>query len=179
MKDKTQENEPAWNVSLNYLFDKKSSVYLSAKRSFRFPVTDELIQFFPVFQVNPGMKPQIGYQYEAGVRHAFTDWIEANLTLFWIETQDEIFFNPVTFTQRELSKNPASGYRGGGEGKAFPVALPLGQLQLHQPDSSTADPIPGISSPESRRIRVPSEPISRSGMLYPSMPGPPSLVPVT
>ena len=40
------------------------------------------------------MKPQTGYHYEAGVRHAFTDQIEANLTLFWIDLHDEIFFNP-------------------------------------------------------------------------------------
>jgi iron complex outermembrane receptor protein len=119
VKDKTRENEPAWNVGLNYLFDKKSSVYLSAKRSFRFPVTDELIQFFPVFEVNPGMKPQIGYQYEAGVRHAFTDWIEANLTLFWIETQDEIFFNPATFTNENFPKTRRQGIEVGAKARPF------------------------------------------------------------
>ena len=117
--DNTRENEPTWNVSLNYLFDKKSSVYIGARRSFRFPVTDELIQFFPVFQVNPAIKPQIGYQYEAGVRHAFTDWIEANLTLFWIETQDEIFFNPVTFTNENFPKTRRQGIEVGAKARPF------------------------------------------------------------
>ena len=116
-KDKTHENEPAWNVGLNYLFGPQSSAYLSVKRSFRFPVTDELIQFFPVFQVNPGMKPQTGYQYEAGVRHAFTDQIEANLTLFWIETHDEIFFNPVTFTNENFPKTRRQGIEVGAKAK--------------------------------------------------------------
>ncbi len=119
VKDKTHENEPAWNVSLNYLFDKKSSVYLGARRSFRFPVTDELIQFFPTFQVNPNIKPQTSYQYEVGVRHAFTDWIEANLTLFWIETQDEIFFNPVTFTNENFPKTRRQGIEVGAKAKPF------------------------------------------------------------
>jgi iron complex outermembrane receptor protein len=108
-KAKMSDNEPAWNVSLDYLFDKKSSAFLSVKRSFRFPVSDELIQFFPTFQVNPEMKPQTGYQYEAGVRHAFTDQIEANLTLFWIETRDEIFYNPYTFSNENFPKTRRQG----------------------------------------------------------------------
>ncbi len=112
-KDKTDDHEPAWNVSLDYLFDKKSSAFLSIKRSFRFPVSDELIQFFPIFQVNPSMKPQTGYHYEAGVRHAFTDQIEANLTLFWMDMENEIFFNPVTFTNENFPKTRRQGIEVG------------------------------------------------------------------
>jgi iron complex outermembrane receptor protein len=112
-KDKMNDSEPAWSVGLDYLFDKKSSAFLSVKRSFRFPTTDELIQFFPTFQVNPQMKPQTGYQYEAGVRHAFTDQIEANLTLFWIETRNEIFFNPFTFTNENFPKTRRLGIEFG------------------------------------------------------------------
>ena len=108
-KDKKNISEPAWNVSLDYLFGKKSSAWLGVKRSFRFPVSDELIQYFPTFQVNPEMKPQTGYQYEAGVRHAFTDQIETNLTLFWIETRDEIFFNPYTYTNENFPKTRRLG----------------------------------------------------------------------
>jgi iron complex outermembrane receptor protein len=107
--DKENNSEPAWNVSLDYLFGKKSSAWLGVKRSFRFPVSDELIQFFPTFQVNPLIKPQTGYQYEAGVRHAFTDQIEANLTLFWIETRNEIFFDPYTFANENFPKTRRQG----------------------------------------------------------------------
>jgi len=114
-EDKKSANEPAWNVSLDYLFGKKSSAFLSVKRSFRFPVSDELIQYFPVFQANPSMKPQTGYQYEAGIRHAFTDQIEANLTLFWIETRDEIFFNPYTYTNENFPKTRRQGIELGAK----------------------------------------------------------------
>ena len=94
LKDNVKDWAPAWNVGLNYLFDKRSSAFFSMRRSFRFPATDELILVYPVAQVNPAIKPQTGYDYEAGIRHAFNDNIEANLTLFWIDTRDEIFFNP-------------------------------------------------------------------------------------
>src|SRR4030042_484394 len=56
LKDKVKEDEPAYSFSLDYLFDKKSSAFFSFKRSFRFPVSDELLQFFPLVQVNPAMK---------------------------------------------------------------------------------------------------------------------------
>jgi iron complex outermembrane receptor protein len=119
LRDKTHENEPAFNVDLTYLFDKKSSVWIGVRRSFRFPVTDELIQFFPTFEVNPNIEPQVSYQYEAGVRHAFTDWIEANLTLFWIETHNEIFFNPVTFANENFPKTRRQGIEVGARAKPF------------------------------------------------------------
>jgi iron complex outermembrane receptor protein len=119
-RDKTREHEPAWQTGMDYLFDKKSSVYLSIKRSFRFPATDELIQFFPVFQVNPAITPQRGYHYESGVRYFITDQIEANLALFWIETKDELFFNPVTFTNENFPKTRRLGFEVGARAKPFP-----------------------------------------------------------
>ncbi len=101
-KDKTDDKESAFSFSLDYLFGKRSSAFVSLKRSFRYPVTDELILVFPAFSINPGMKSQKGYHYEAGVRHAFTEQIETNLTVFWMDLHDEIFFNPETFANENF-----------------------------------------------------------------------------
>jgi len=124
LKDNLRQSEPAWNVGLNYLFGKKSSAFVSVERSFRFPASDELIQFvfIPpnlVARVNPDMKPQVGYHYEAGIRHAFTDKVEAKLTLFWIEMKDEIFFNPFTFTNENLPKTRRQGLEVGATVRPF------------------------------------------------------------
>ena len=147
-KDKMSNNEPAWNVSLDYLFDKKSSAFLSVKRSFRFPVSDELIQFFPTFQVNPGIKPQTGYQYEAGVRHAFTDQIEANLTLFWIETRDEIFYNPYTFSNENFPKTRRQGIELGTKVKPLQWLTFWGNYSYIKPSLQekpySGNDIPGV-----------------------------------
>jgi iron complex outermembrane receptor protein len=119
-RDMTRDNEPAYSLSINYLFDKESSAFFSFKRSFRFPVSDELIQYFPTFQVNPMMKPQTGYHYEAGIRHAFTEQIEANLTVFWIDLHDEIFYNPETFSNENFQKTRRQGIEVGAKVKPFP-----------------------------------------------------------
>ncbi len=148
-KDKKNDDEPAWNVSLDYLFAKKSSAFASVKRSFRFPVSDELIQFFPLFQVNPSMKPQTGYHYELGVRHAFTDRIEANLTLFWIDMKDEIFFNPFTFTNENFSKTRRQGIEIGAKARPFAWLTLWGNYSYVRPllraEPFSGNDIPGVS----------------------------------
>jgi iron complex outermembrane receptor protein len=119
LKDDVTDWAPAWNVGLTYLFGEKSSAFFSIRRSFRFPTTDELILVYPVPKVNPAIKPQTGYDYEAGIRYAFTDKIEANLTLFWIDTYNEFFFNPVTFINENYPKTQRRGVEIGGKATPF------------------------------------------------------------
>ncbi|MCX8117560.1 MAG: TonB-dependent receptor [Desulfobacterota bacterium] len=116
-EDRKRESEPAWNIGLNYLFGKGSSVFLSLKRSFRFPVSDELIQYFPLFQANTAIKPQRGYHYETGIRHALNDWLEGTLTLFWADLRDELFFNPLTFSNENYPRTRRRGLEAGLKAK--------------------------------------------------------------
>ena len=130
-KDKSKDNKAAWNAGLDYFYDKKSSVFLSVKRSFRFPVTDELIEFIfdPInfFQVtevrvNPSIKTQTGLHYEAGIRHAFTDRIEGSVTFFRVDTEDEIFFDPTSTPENPFGANknyPKARRLGAEMGAAF------------------------------------------------------------
>lgn len=118
--DRKRDSEPAWNVGLNYLFGKGSSAFLSVKRGFRFPVSDELIQyvfppptFQPTIQINSAMKPQTGYHYEVGIRYILNDWIEGNLTLFWIDLRNEIFYNPLTFSNENYPETRRKGVEAG------------------------------------------------------------------
>jgi iron complex outermembrane receptor protein len=148
-EDETKDNEPAYSASLSYLFAKNSSAFVSAKRSFRFPVSDELIRFFPTFQVNPSIKPQTGYHYEAGVRHAFTDDVQANMTFFWIDTKDEIFFNPVTFENTNYPDTRRQGMETGLNVRPLPWLTAWGNYTYIIPvlrggDFSGKD-IPGVS----------------------------------
>jgi iron complex outermembrane receptor protein len=90
------ERENAYNAGLTYLYNAKSSVFVRANRSVRFPLTDEVVvsDFIGMaIRVNTDLKPQKGRHYEVGVRHYFTANIRANLTLFRAEIKDEIFLN--------------------------------------------------------------------------------------
>jgi iron complex outermembrane receptor protein len=155
-KDTFRKSEPAWNVGLNYLFGKNSSAFLSYRRSFRYPVTDELIQYiinpgtFEVLgiQVNPGMKSQVGYHYEAGIRHAFTDQIEANITLYWIDLHDEIFFNPFTYANENYPRTRRQGVEIGVRAKPLAWISMWGNYSYIKPTlrkgSFSGNEIPGV-----------------------------------
>jgi iron complex outermembrane receptor protein len=155
-KDRTRNWEPAWNIGLNYLFAKGSSAFLSIKRSFRFPTTDELVQYiidpftWQVIEVraNPDLRPQTGYHYEAGVRHAFTDNIEANLTFFWADLRNEIFYNPYTGNNENYPKTRRYGVEVGWRVKPFPWLSVWGNYSYTIPtlreDPFSGHDIPGV-----------------------------------
>jgi iron complex outermembrane receptor protein len=149
LKERVKDQEPAWNIGLDYLFSKKSSAFFSVKRSFRFPVSDELFQFYTILKVNSSLKPQSGYHYEAGVRHIFTDQIEANMTLFWIDLRDEIFYNPTTppFGANEnYPKTRRQGIEVGTKVKTFPWLLMWGNYCYIRP-TLREDPFLGNDIP--------------------------------
>jgi iron complex outermembrane recepter protein len=138
LSDTVRDHQPAWNLGLDYLFAGKSSAFLSYRRSFRFPVSDELIQYVfidpnLIARVNPNIKAQTGDHYEAGIRYAFADWIEGSATLFWIETRDEIFFNPVTFTNSNFPKTRRQGIEVGARAKPLPWLSLSGNYSYTRP----------------------------------------------
>ncbi len=94
------------------------------------------------------MKPQTGYHYEAGVRHAFTDEIEGNLTLFWMDLEDEIFFNPDTFTNENFPETRRQGVEIGARVRPFPWLAIWGNYGYTKPilrkDPFSGNDIPGV-----------------------------------
>jgi len=97
LNEETTKNEPAYNVGLTFLYNEKSSVFVRANRSFRFPLTDEVAYVdWSTFTIraNLELQPQTGYHYETGIKHYFTKEIMGNLTLFRAEIENELFYNP-------------------------------------------------------------------------------------
>ena len=94
-------DEDLFTVGLDYNFYQKSSVYASFSRSFRYPVLDELFDFF-TNTINSSLNPQNSDNYEFGIRHYFTPSLFANINFFRIETENEIVFNPNTFANENL-----------------------------------------------------------------------------
>lgn len=91
----------AYTAGLNYAFFKKSYVYVSYSRSFRYPLLDELYSFF-TNTINASLVPQASDGYEAGVRHYFGDDIFVHANVFRLDTDNEIVFNPVTYQNENL-----------------------------------------------------------------------------
>lgn len=94
-------SKDAYTAGANYVFFKRSYAYVSYSRSFRYPLLDELYSFF-TNTINTALVPQVSDNYEAGVRYYFSDDIFAHANVFRLDTDSEIFFNPVTYQNENL-----------------------------------------------------------------------------
>jgi len=132
LDDTVSDSENAYSAGLTFLYTERSSLFARANRSFRFPLTDELV-LFDFFtgriEVNSDIKPQSGCHYELGIRHFYTPDIEAlrflnadveaRATLFRAEIRDEIFFNPFTFTNENHPETLHQGVEIGSKVDLF------------------------------------------------------------
>lgn len=101
--DHATMDKDLYTGGINYNFFEKSHVYFSFSRSFRYPALDELFNFF-TNTIDPGLVPQTSDDYEAGVRHYFTENLRAGINFFRIDTEDEIYYDPNTFTNGNLDE---------------------------------------------------------------------------
>ena len=122
LDDTVTERENAYSAGLTFLYGGGSSIFARANRSFRFPLTEEVVvpnYFAGQIQVNPDMKPQTGRHYEFGVRHHFTPQVQGNVTLFRAEIEDEIFFDATTFSNTNHPETLHQGVEIGGKVDLF------------------------------------------------------------
>jgi iron complex outermembrane receptor protein len=94
-------DEDLFTAGANYNFFKNSTIYFSFARSFRYPVLDELFNF-TANTIDTSLISQTSDNYEFGARHYFTESLFASINIFRIDTENEIFFNPVNFANENL-----------------------------------------------------------------------------
>ena len=94
-KDKTKFDENPFTAGINWNYNQNSYVYASYAGGFRYPVLDELFNFF-TNTINSNLEPQTSTNYEVGIRHYFIPKLYAHLNFFHLDTKNEIFLNPVT-----------------------------------------------------------------------------------
>jgi iron complex outermembrane receptor protein len=92
----TDFDESPITAGISYNYHKDSYAYFNYAQSFRYPLLDELYDFF-TNTINANLIPQTSDDIEIGIRHYFTKNFHLNLNIFRLETQSEIFFNPFTF----------------------------------------------------------------------------------
>ncbi len=99
--DSTSMSNDVYTAGVTYPYFKKSYVYASYSRSFRYPVIDELYSFY-TNTINTALAPQTSDNYEAGLRHYITDDIYVHTSVFRLDTERELFFNPNTYQNENL-----------------------------------------------------------------------------
>ncbi|MCJ8499154.1 TonB-dependent receptor [Desulfatitalea alkaliphila] len=94
-------DEEVLSVGINYEFKDNSHLYASFNRGFRYPVLDE--QFvYATSSVNTSLRPENNKNYELGGRMEIVRGLVFRLSLFRLETQDTIFYNPASFNNENM-----------------------------------------------------------------------------
>ena len=78
-----------------------AQLFFSYARGFRYPVLDELFNFF-ANTISPDLQPQSSDDVQVGARLQLGDAAHATVTLFHLDTENEIFFNPGSFSNENL-----------------------------------------------------------------------------
>jgi iron complex outermembrane receptor protein len=92
LSDDAVHNLDAANIGLTYTYAPGSKVFLAFDRSYRTMLLDELGGMnLPADQP---IEPQISKQYQAGIKHCFGEGLTLAATLFQIDTENEIFYDP-------------------------------------------------------------------------------------
>lgn len=94
-------DEDTFTTGINYGFLGGSHIYASFAKSFRYPVLDEYFSFF-TNTVSTTLMPQRSDNFEIGVSHDITERISAQVNLFRIDTEQEIFYNANSFANENL-----------------------------------------------------------------------------
>ncbi len=130
-----KENENAYTAGLTWLYSGKSSLFARVNRSFRFPLTDEVVVFdytAGTIRVNSNLKPQTGQHYELGIRHFLTPRLRVDLTLYRADINQEIFFNRLTFANENYEKTLHQGVEAGAKAEFFEILTLFGNYTYEQ-----------------------------------------------
>lgn len=104
---------------MKYEYAQGSNVYFNVQETFRFLSTDEWYNSanFPLFGITPGLdltlEQQTGIQYEMGVKHNFFDTVALTVTPYRMDIKNEIFFNPLSFSNDNYDKTTRMGVEVG------------------------------------------------------------------
>ena len=94
-------DEELFTIGSNLNLGPRSNIYASYSRSFRYPVLDETFSYFTNTLVS-GLSPQKSDDYEIGIRHYITDTLGISVSLFYIDTEDEIYYNPDLYNNMNM-----------------------------------------------------------------------------
>ena len=107
--DKISFNEESYEAGLNYQFNNKSNFFLNFSRGFRIPKTDEYFSSFASPPVNKNLKPQISKTIVTGININPTENITANIDFFLMNATNELYYDPLTFSNANYKKTAHKG----------------------------------------------------------------------
>ena len=90
---RTTLNEHLATAGVNYALSGDAYLYLGFSQGFRYPLLDELFNFFSN-TIDRTLTGQTSNSYEVGLRQTYSGASFGQINYFYVNTENEIFFNP-------------------------------------------------------------------------------------
>jgi iron complex outermembrane receptor protein len=108
--DDLKTREEAFETGLNYNFGNKGNVYLRFTRSFRIPKTDEYFSVWSTPPINQELLVQKAGTVTWGGNYKLCKELETSLDFFWMNLDNEIFYDDATWTNKNYPKSQRKGF---------------------------------------------------------------------
>ena len=97
--------------SLVYVYQRDSSLYANYAQAFRTPTIGQMFTYGS--SANPNLLPEEAVNYEIGLRHSFNEFFKANISLYWMELDNEIWYDYATSKYQNYGKTSHKGIETG------------------------------------------------------------------
>ncbi|NQT28378.1 MAG: TonB-dependent receptor [Candidatus Omnitrophica bacterium] len=95
-----------------YNYQKDSNIYANYAQAFRTPTLAQMFTYGGS-SANPDLNPEEAENYEIGVHHQFNDILKANVSLYWMELNNEIWYNYDDSQYKNYSETSHKGIETG------------------------------------------------------------------
>jgi len=102
---------------LVYTYYKESNLYLNYAQAFRTPTIAQMFTYGS--SSNPNLDPEKANNYEIGLRHNFYNKLKANVSLYWMDLDDEIWYDYAERMYRNYGKTSHRGVETGLSSEIF------------------------------------------------------------
>ncbi len=99
-----------------YAYREDCNLYANYAQAFRTPTIGQMFTYGSVS--NPGLNPEEAENYEAGIRHRFNDYLRANVGLYWMRLDNEIWYD---YTERRYKNYGKTSHKGIETGLALKI----------------------------------------------------------
>lgn len=123
-KRKMSSTSPKCGIA--YAYREDCNLYANYAQAFRTPTTGQMFTYGSVS--NPDLNPEEAENYEAGIRHRFNDYLKANVGLYWMELDNEIWYD---YTQRQYKNYGKTSHKGIETGLALKIIKELSAFVNH------------------------------------------------
>ncbi len=93
--------------SLVYMYQKDASLYANYAQAFRTPTIGQMFTYSS--SANPDLKPEEATNYEIGLHHRLNKFLRANLSFYWMELDNEIWYDYATNKYQNYGKTSHKG----------------------------------------------------------------------